>query len=445
MEGALFPKTCSRKVPVLRRILAITISAALAAASLAAVDGGAAVAGTPAATSVPFAAAASGEGHALALSTQGSVYAWGRNDRGQLGTGGTDSLSAPTPIQDGALGSLQVSQISAGQSFSLALTSTGRIFAWGANDVGQLGDGSTTDSPLPVEVARGAIPSTVTITRIAAGWRHALALGNNGVVYAWGQNSNGELGSGGTSSFARTPVAVVAPQGVTFDQISAGESLSVARAAGSAVGYAWGLGTSGQLGNGGSASSSSPVAITMTDVTKFQSLSAGRSHVTGISQSGGLYVWGSNSSGEVKTPTGQPVNVPTLVGAQFGLSAVVAGDGFSIATVGDRLAGWGLNATGQLGNGGSGPADPYGFVTRGAVPSGVTLTSAAPGSGFVVAVGSDAGLYSWGSNSDGQLGNGATGASSLDPVVVAPVVSTISPDAQRIWVRRASRSPRRRP
>ena len=126
----------------------------------------------------------------------GSAWAWGFNGQGQLGNGTTTTtgcfcISAPVAV--GLPSGSTVTAIAAGFDHSLARTSTGQVLAWGSNDYGQLGNGTTTNSSTPVAVS---LPSGTTITAIAGGSFHSLALSSSGQVLAWGRNYEGQLGNG---------------------------------------------------------------------------------------------------------------------------------------------------------------------------------------------------------------------------------------------------------
>ena len=140
-----------------------------------------------------------GEDHTVALKSDGTVWVWGNNSNGQLGNGTTTNSSVP--IQVTSLSN--VIDVTAGYKFTVALKSDGTVWAWGINGSGQLGNGTTTDSSIPVQVIGLATASTA----VSAGYGHVLSLQNDTSVWAWGSNSNGQLGNGTTTDSA-LPVQV---------------------------------------------------------------------------------------------------------------------------------------------------------------------------------------------------------------------------------------------
>src|SRR5216684_2698434 len=169
--------------------------------------------------------------HELALLSSGTVLAWGDDTFGQLGNGiisanGSSEVPAPVP------GLSNVTAVAAGEEHSLALLANGTVMAWGDNHEGQLGNGSTSTSgvPVPVKGLSG-------VTAIAAGALHALAVLSNGTAMAWGQNESGQLGIGRHVSLQETPAAVAKITGVTT--IAAGEEHSLALLSDGSV-WVWG-------------------------------------------------------------------------------------------------------------------------------------------------------------------------------------------------------------
>lgn len=197
-------------------------------------------------TNVRFRALAAGVNHALAIDTDGAVWAWGDDARGQLGTGsGPLTANAPTAVTLEA--GVVISSVDAEGNFSVALDTDGVIWTWGANDDGQLGIGSLVDAATP---ARVAMPNGVTFTAVAAGARHVVALDQNGALWAWGENFEGQIGNGdGAGGAVAVPVRALAPGGVRFISVAAANLHSLAIDEDGNV-YTWGSNSEGQLGHG---------------------------------------------------------------------------------------------------------------------------------------------------------------------------------------------------
>ena len=319
---------------------------------------------------------AAGNAHACAIEA-GLAYCWGVNTNGQLGNGSTTSSSVPVPVSTGGvLAGKTLTQIVAGYSFTCALASTGAVYCWGLDSSGQLGNNSTTQSLVPVAVTTSGVLSGKTIIQIAAGNSHACALDASGIAYCWGSNGNGQLGNNSTAK-SLMPVAVTTSgvlSGQTLTQITAGYAHTcVVSSAGAA--YCWGANGNGQLGNSSTTQSLVPVAVTTSGVL------AGKTLTQISADQNGMYTCALDSSGLAYC--------------------------------------WGSNNYGQLGNGGvsSTPGVPVAVVTSG-VLSGKTLTQIATGSATTCAVGSTGAGYCWGQGVNGELGNGSTSNSGA-PVAVS--------------------------
>jgi alpha-tubulin suppressor-like RCC1 family protein len=171
---------------------------------------------------VTFTQVSAGSAHSLAVGSDGNAYAWGKNGDGQLGNGSITDSHVAVPVS--APANVTFTQVSAGRDHSLAVDSNGNSYGWGYNAYGQLGNNSTTDSDAPVLVT---LPAGVKFTHVSAGYLHSLALDSNGNTYAWGNNEVGQLGTN-TLTESHVPVPVYAPvvvTGVSFDGV-AGTGLS---------------------------------------------------------------------------------------------------------------------------------------------------------------------------------------------------------------------------
>jgi alpha-tubulin suppressor-like RCC1 family protein len=238
-----------------------------------------------------IAAVAGGLHHSIVLKTDGSVLAWGLNTEGQVGEGSTAPMRS-SPIQVAGLS--VVTAIAAGSRHNLALLANGTVMAWGANESGQLGDGTTTQRNTPVVVS-----GLTNVVAIAAGAAHSLAIKSDGSVVAWGFNAFGQLGDG-TLTTRLTPVPV-ASLGSGVGLIAAGANHSLAVKAGGAM-YAWGNNANSQLGNGSNANSATPVLLS--SPTQVVAISGGARHTAAIDASRKLYIWGDNFFGQVGNRSG---------------------------------------------------------------------------------------------------------------------------------------------
>lgn len=351
-------------------------------------------------------AIACGANHTAALKSDGSVWAWGANSAGQLGNGSADAAAHPYPSQAadsagaGFLGN--IAAIACGQDFTVALSSAGTVLAWGKNDHGQLGNNTTSDSSLPVSV--GSLSGVVAI---AAGAAHAAALKSDGTVWAWGVNDHGQLGNNSTTD-SGLPVQVNIPVGAVA--IACGAAHSLALMPDGTV-WAWGDNTHGQLGNGTAAGSLTPVQVTgpaqtgyLTGVT---AVAAGAHHSAVLTTGGAVLTWGGNGGGQLGDGTSVDRYAPVQVGGLTDAVAVACGPGQTLAIAPapapDIVMSWGYNKFGQLGDG---TTEDSGVPIQSAGASGIK--SIADGFAHSIALKSDGTVWSWGSDFYGQLGDGNT-------------------------------------
>ncbi len=351
-------------------------------------------------------AIATGGSHTCALTSAGGVLCWGANNFGQLGDGTTTGRTTPVAVR-GLPGNVKA--IAAGSNYTCALTGTGGVACWGANFFGQLGNGTTTNSVTPVAV-RGLFP-TSDVAAITAGQEQTCALTSAGAVWCWGWNSYGQLGDG-TMTDRATPVAVGGlPSPVTA--IAAGYEHTCALTRAGAV-WCWGFDRAGQLGNGTRTDSSVPVAVGGL-LSGVKAIATG-DHSCALTNTGAVWCWGANGSGELGNGTTTSSPLPEAVrGLPSDLTAIAAGGAHTCAlTSGGAMWCWGGNRAGQLGDGTTTPSALR--VAVGGLPSGVTAIAA--GVEHTCALTTAGAVWCWGANGSGQLGNGTTTNSSV-PVAVS--------------------------
>jgi alpha-tubulin suppressor-like RCC1 family protein len=319
------------------------------------------VSGTPFVANPAPALLAAGGAHSCALLVGGTVRCWGLNANGQLGNGTTSSSATPVV----ATGLTAVTHLAAGDRFSCAVTAA-RVKCWGYNSNGQLGNGTLLAKKVPTAVMATATTPLSGVARVTAGSAFACALlkpGVNGTVRCWGANNVGQLGDGTVAQRVRPVVvkanATTALKGVAA--IAAGGASTCALLANGAV-RCWGLNTSGQLGNNSVASSKFPVQVVGIDGVKAKAtaITVGANFACARINNGTVRCWGNNASGQLGNNTVTTSRVPVVVKASAtaaltGASTVVAGAGHVCVIRGAgaaaRVACWGNNGNGQLGVG----------------------------------------------------------------------------------------------
>ena len=251
-------------------------------------------------------AIAAGYRHSLALKSDGTVWAWGFNGFGQLGDGTT--TASHNAVQASLL--TGASACSVGFSHSLVLKSDETVWALGYNDCGQLGDGTTTQSDSPVQVLSASTGALTGVVAIKAGYDHNLALKSDGTVWAWGYNVSGQLGNG-TRVDSNKAVVVCTSTGVLLgvSSIAAGEYHNLALKNGTV--WAWGFNTDGELGNGTRTSSSN--AVEVSSLTGVSAIAAGDFHSLALKSDGTVWAWGDNEYGQLGDGTTADSTTPVQV------------------------------------------------------------------------------------------------------------------------------------
>ncbi len=352
---------------------------------------------------------ATGFGHTCALTAAHSVWCWGRGSRGQLGDGGT---STPFPITVDSLQS-GVSHISASKDHTCALLfANGTLKCWGANEYGQLGDGSTTDRFEPVDV----FSVTSGATAIAAGYYHSCAV-IDGAAKCWGFNRTGRLGDGSRAN-SLVPVDVI---GLPTDAqlVAAGGTQSCTWHGGDAF-ACWGNNLRGQVGNGKKAYERFPQDVLGLD-TGVSSAKVGDGHACAI-RNGAVLCWGDNLMGQLGDGTHLTRNLPAPVnGLDSNMASLTIDRNHNCALTQSGVAKcWGENDYGQLGDGTllerSSPVDVLG------IGSGTLQVQTSLVHSCVLTA--TLGVKCWGDNQSGELGDGST-ETRLIPVDVSGLTSGV--------------------
>jgi alpha-tubulin suppressor-like RCC1 family protein len=343
---------------------------------------------------------AASDGHAVALKSNSTVWAWGNNIYGQVGAGAGSPtfILAPQQVLTGAAG------ISAGWQHTVAVKADGTVWAWGTNTNGQLGIGSFTQQRAPI-----LVPGLTNVIAVAAGHSHSLALKADGTVWSWGANALGELGDG-TTSPRSVPVQVIGLSGVTA--ISAGREFSLAIQGGGAVAgtlWAWGKNDSGQLGEGSTIARSFPVRVL--GVNDALAIVAADGWALALRQDGTVWAWGVNTYGQMGTGYATtPVTTPQPLLPLSRVRMIAAGRWHAVVVDADGwLWGWGQDGS-HLG----------GSTVNGPGASGISVpkrlhevsmpTAVSVGTSFTHIAKLDGTVWGMGANNGAALGTGNTTA-----------------------------------
>ena len=365
-----------------------------------------------------------GQAHNCTVSSTGGVVCWGANDHGQLGDGTTTNRTTAVNVIGVPFG---VTSLASGSEQSCAVTASGAAKCWGYNNFGQIGDNSTTDRLTAVDVLGLGTGQS----RMSAGTSFTCALSAAGGVKCWGKSNNGQLGNGLSGINAQSLTAVDV-SGLTSGvrNVTAGyEHACAVTTAGAAK--CWGSNYFWELGGTDTSNTAPAIFATQVDVLGMGSgvaaMAAGSAHTCALTVYGGVKCWGTNAHGELGTgnPDMSTLNrsAVNVISMGSGNIAIAAGQFHTCAITSARgVKCWGENSNGQVGDG---------TTTQRASP--VDVSGLGPGAGVVAisaglahtcALINNGNTVCWGANPNGQLGNGASGGPSFVPTATIYPAST---------------------
>ncbi|WP_229506197.1 Ig-like domain-containing protein [Massilia sp. BJB1822] len=352
---------------------------------------------------LPYSGLVAGGNQTLVRKADGNLQGWGANNWGQLGDGSQIDRNTPGLVKNNT--GLPWRMVVTGEFHTLAIRENGTLWAWGFNQNGQLGTGNTKDAMEPVQIG-----TATDWVFIAAGKSHSLAINKGNVLYGWGRNSNGQLGDG-TVVDRLVPTKIGA---LFWRMVAAGATHTVgirADATGTGTGagstggtnygslYAWGGNASGQVGNGGTVDVLVPTQV---GTLKWINVAAGASHTLAMRSDATLWGWGGNGNGQLGNGSSANASAPVQIGTDNDWATIAAGNNHSLAVrTNNTLWTWGANSENQLGDG---TVNDYGAPQQ--VSSATTWTAVAAGAQHSLALRNDGSVWAWGTNKQGQLGNG---------------------------------------
>ncbi len=389
--------------------------------------------------SVPLAtpstgAIAAGEYFSLALKSDGTVWAWGANYNGQLGIGTTVS-EQDTPMQTSGLSGIVA--VAAGASHGLALKNDGTVWAWGNNSYGQLGDGTTKQRLAPVQVE-----GLSSIIAIGAGQDHSLAVRSDGTVWAWGYNCSGQIGDNTTTN-RLVPVQVSNLIGAVA--VAGGGTHSLALRNDGTV-WAWGENDWGQIGDGSTAPErKTPVQVI--GLNGIVAVAAGAIHSMALNSAGTVWTWGDNDYAQLGSGTvGGQQNTPVQVNGVSGVVSIgtSANSWGSLVLKSDGTVwSWGELWNTSVNENGT-PANLNAQLGTPTQVSGISNSVAiAAGYDHDLALKNDGTVWAWGGNEYGQFGAGPTaycttpvqvnGLSNVASMATGDTFCLAADDEQHVW------------
>lgn len=363
--------------------------------------------------------------HSIALSSSGRVFSWGYNNKGQLGDGTT--IRTLTPVEITQQFSLEqddkIISVALGDMHSAALSSKGRLFTWGWNFYGRLGDGTTTNRFVPTEITSlFNLNSDEVITKVALGVSCSAAITSEGRLFTWGENASGQLGDG-TISNKSTPVDITEKFELEGDEKIIDASIGyVHMGALTSKGRlsAWGNNAYGQLGNGTNNLQVNPIEITsFMDLNTAEtpvSIHLGAYHTMVVTSDDRVFTWGNNTKGQLGNETltnmTSPVDITDklMLGTNEHIVLSSSGDSYSIlVTSVGRVFSWGENTNGQLGDGlNVNLSSPKDITSQFNLESNEAFRLLSTGESHSTLLTTYGKIIIWGDNENGKLGDNTT-------------------------------------
>ena len=378
----------------------------------------------------------------IARDSDGKLYTWGWNRNGQLGNGTTENSSMPiciSDIENSPLSGKDIVDVHIYDYIIIAKDSNGKLYSWGYNNSGQLGNGTTENSSMPVCISdiEGSPLNGKNIVKVYADYSTMIVKDSDGKLYSWGYNGYGQLGNGTTTN-SSMPVCISdiknSPlKGKNIVDVHNYGYRIIAKDSNGKL-YSWGENYYGQLGNGTTANSSMPICISDIENSPLREKNIVNIYwdantIIAKDSNGKLYSWGRNNFGQLGNGTTENSSMPICISDMEnsplnGKNIVdVYADYTMIAKDSNgKLYSWGDNDSGKLGNG---------TTTNSSMPICISEVEGSPlkeknivkiyrGYDTIIAKDSDGKLYSWGSNGDGQLGDGTRNNSNI-PICISDI------------------------
>ena len=362
---------------------------------------------------------AGGRDHTAAIKTDGTLWTWGRNQYGQLGTNNTTTRSTPVTTFAGGTNWKQVACASIFRhTYTAAIKTDGTLWTWGRNTSGQLGDNTTTQRLTPVTTFAGG----TNWKQVACGGEYIAAIKTDGTLWTWGRNNNGQLGTNDLTNRS-TPVTTFAG-GTNWKQVAGGRDHTAAIKTDGTL-WTWGNNTNGQIGDNTQYFNRLTPVTTFAGGTNWKQVAGGYKHIAAVKTDGTLWTWGGNSNGQIGDNTqifdlSQPLTlrltpVTTFAGGT-NWKQVAGGDGHTAALnddgVNKRLYLWGSDSGAQLG---------FFYLNQDVIPNqtfagGTNWKQVSSGGSHTAAVKTDGTLWAWGVNTFGQIGDNTSGNVRTTPV-----------------------------